>query len=121
MPSAAPPAPPAPPPPSNGNQPRIRPPPIPQHAALPFVNPPVQETSPPPETTPDVQSAPPAPLLPVQTGPQSPPSEGQEDSSADDAEKCHSGPEQNTGPAAQMTEQQDEAQTLRWSRRERTS
>lgn len=68
-------APPPPPtlPPSGGNQlRRTSPPPVPRHAAIPFCNTPVQETSPAPETQ-HVEEGASAPAeLPEQNGPQFP-------------------------------------------------
>ncbi|XP_070781927.1 actin-binding protein WASF1-like [Enoplosus armatus] len=110
--ATAPPPPPPPPPPSCGNQPRrIRPPPCPQHAAIPYYSkpsPPVQETSPSSETLPHAEGAPVSPPLPVQNGPsESPPPQAQEDNPSDGEEIC--GPVQETEPASQMIEQQDQA------------
>ncbi|XP_041790160.1 vegetative cell wall protein gp1-like [Chelmon rostratus] len=114
MSTAPPPAPPPPPP--CTNQPcRSSPTPCPGYAAIPFFSkerPPVQETSPSPETVNDAEDAPCTPPLPVENGPQFPSSEGQEDN-PDSEENLV--PKQETDPAPQtlsgpqLTEQRDEA------------
>ncbi|CAK6953464.1 uncharacterized protein LOC128368284 isoform X1 [Scomber scombrus] len=73
--------------------------PLPCHAAIPFSSnnsPPIQETSPPGW---DTQGVAPLPPNPVQSGPQSPLSQGQEDDLSDSDEKYH--PVQETNPAPQ--------------------
>ncbi|KAK9540062.1 hypothetical protein VZT92_002534 [Zoarces viviparus] len=95
-----PPQPPTPPKPC-GNQPRSSRPPLPGYAALPFSSSlPVQETSPSPMTVHDAEDA---ALHLIQNGPQSPPSEGQEDGLS--GAKENNRPVQETDPAPQMTEQ----------------
>ncbi|XP_044044912.1 wiskott-Aldrich syndrome protein family member 3-like [Siniperca chuatsi] len=105
------PSPPPPPPPTCGNQPcTIGSPLCPEHAAIPINSKqslPVQETNPSSETLYHADDAPASPLLPEQSGPESPLSQGQEDNPSDSEEKH--GPVQETDPAPQMTEQQDEA------------
>ncbi|XP_045903774.1 myosin-binding protein H-like [Micropterus dolomieu] len=103
--ATAPPLPPPPPPPC-GNQPG--PPPCPGHAAIPFISgqcPPVQETSPSPETLHHAEDALASPPLPEQNGLESPSSQGQKDNPSDSEEKR--APVQETAPP--VTEQQDEA------------
>ncbi|XP_030284579.1 pistil-specific extensin-like protein [Sparus aurata] len=72
--------------------------PCPKHAALPFRDPPVQETRPPPETQ---QDAPAILPPPVQNGSVFPASERPDDSPYDSGEK--SGPVQETEPAPQTS------------------